>query len=344
MRYFRIAYVLCLFIIMLGTLQAQDRTNLLPVFAPITPETGTLCDRDAARRLWDGVNEFRRRNNLLPLAFSPLLCQVAQDHVYDLASRPANNIGNQYIRGDGTFLTDWLRGVNYQPYFDTDYVADMRSWVVTNIAPDPTIDTPGVLEYLYNRLPDELLYQQTLSSDYREVGIAFHQGVTRYYYVFIFGSQPNVFPIIPVNPNHKIEQRYEYAYEWDEPEIGLLIHNERHSPTGRLPATLGTVITVNISSIAAEMITCPPPNEALLDGWIRFPFTNVNPYTYFLEGGQGFNTIYVQMCDGNSTGRPNQVVINYTGGSSYPEFKTNRNIGSSKCNPCVRRFRNTSGT
>jgi|GEM_PF-5551537 len=282
-------------------------------------ETGTACDSEESRYMWAQINEYRRQQNLQPLAMNSTLCQIADEQALHIASTSIGN-SNLFVRegaGGTTSLNDWLYLVGYGSYDGgTTYVAALSPYVIADLPPTPSDGSVDLVTYMMRQQGNSHLFSNVLSTVYREIGVAYYRTATRHIYVFIFGSQPGVLPIIPIAPYYNPPNAfpYIYAYHWDEaPYVSLLFLNEHYAPSGYVQRQLGTVTHIRQAQNGDEFIECPVPGQELQNGWEIIPDTLINPYILELDGSQGVNTTYFQMCDGLRTSRMNSVTINYSG-------------------------------
>lgn len=304
-----------LFIIVFAMISLQTRGQAIPELL----ETSSSCDSREARYMWAQLNDYRRLQKLQPLAMSTQLCQVADIQALDLASRPALQIGNMRARNSAEgeiFLDDWLDEIDYARYGETEMLAALSPYVLADLAPLPGEGAVDFISYMMARLNDEHLYSNALNIIYREIGISYHKTANRHVYVFIFGSQPDVLPIIPIAPDYLPVNNlpYEYAYRWNRStDVGLLFLNERFAPSGYSADTIGAVTYVRRADDAENEVDCPRAREVLENAWETMPLTDVRPYPLELVDRIGVQTIYFQMCDAAGHSIINSVTLDYPG-------------------------------
>lgn len=308
----------------------------------IYPETGTDCDSDEARFMWEDINGFRTDTGIMPVAFSQTLCEIAEDHLNDLVLRI--EIDNRQERSDGTYLADWLSESNYRQYrgFDADdYVARMVVWISPDLDLLRNGINPGIVEWNWNQVDTNGLYGMISNSNYREVGLAYQvvpevNGTLQHYAVFIFGSQPGTFPVIPVylandgsisRPANPLPDGYtgvNYAYEATDPTIGLIFHTENIDGYERGVAIIdengaqgispGEIQYVRYAASPDDRVTCPAPNQQLPDGWINYSQLHLHTFS----GSNGLTILHFQLCDGLEHDAMTSVTIDYIGGIRPP--------------------------
>ncbi len=276
--------------------------------------TGTLCadENGHAEEMLLEINEIRAANNLLPFVFSEVLCQTVTTQMNDILARVGTPGLNMEISSDGSGLRDWLTRDGFQPYVN-EYVADFFPWSALDTpldADEGGSGYPGIIRFLFNtREPFQNLI---VNRNYREIGIAYVpslglDGVTRYYYLFIAGAQPNQLPIIPVD----LLTGVPIAQALDR-QIGLLVYTERYAPDGVSTGNvIGRVVYIRPALDEDDIENCPVPDQPLPAEWEQFTYPNTIPYPYEIIGPLGRNEIYIQLCDGRGNTTMSFTTINY---------------------------------
>ncbi len=261
----------------------------------------------------NAINRSRIRDNLVHLVPNPVLNQIAATYVNDLAARPINSLGDVFLTSNSANLNDLLTQFGYTPY-SNGYVADFIPIVIRDFAPSQIVDT-WINDFSRPEAERTLLSRRMIregerllpffSPLYREIGIAalFNESSGRYYYVIIFGAQPNVLPVV-VAERTAINQIAQAVFTQD---VLLYIHDERIYRNGDVEA-IGAVRTMRIAEQPGEQ-TCPTNVAAsdLTGGWERY----TNEVRWMLSDGAGVKTIYVQMCDNRGRTITMSTRVNY---------------------------------
>lgn len=250
------------------------------------------CSAPQIDTLLNEINRLRLERNQPALKPNPILCEIAFQHAIDLATRPANQVGDPGRRADGSSVTDWIRDPAFAAF--RPYPADGRSGAAY------AINLSAFVSNLYG--PDQALPQTGWNTDklifsdiFREIGLAYvyNVNVNRHHYVLVVGARPNVLPVIAVDPVNKFDiiDRSPLA------QVSLIIHNEKFRPLGSVNY-LGALAFIHISQsppAAAQDVGRLIPCDDLAKGARQnyFPFLD-----YIVTGGVGEHTIYVRMCDG----------------------------------------------
>jgi|GEM_PF-4673855 len=280
-------------------LQETQSTTLNP---ETVGEIGLTVD---TVQILNDMNYFRVREGHVPLVPNTILNAIAERHANDLTARDTN-VGEVFVRSDGTVIDDWITELGYPEYANavevqSSYLPDATVIITReerNITPDNFVDVwlQDDFASYHNQMNRPFLDRM-----YREVGISYKQisGTGTRYYVIVFASQPNALPVI-INPtltgtNITTDQllREVRSLDWstvNSRDITLLLSNEYTFPNGNGGA-VGEIVYTKISE-ANEDVTCPTtPNPP--EGW-EFYQPQIN---FTLSQGLGLKTIYIYMCD-----------------------------------------------
>jgi hypothetical protein len=247
--------------------------------------------------------------------------QVAQEYASDLQQRIPNFTGDPFRNSREMDISTLLREIGY-PSYSNGYKVDFVPIIVRNVSPTEIVDywiadANGERQILSLRISQGgEQFLPIFSPAYREIGIGYQQDVDsgRYFYVFVFASQPQVLPIIvAARPN-----LYEISTTVSTPNIFVFIPNENVRPFGE-GDIIGAVRYMHISEVPEQL---PCPTQASEDWDI---YANENEFQ--LSDGYGLKTIYVQLCDNSNRTvlssaqvyyvDPN-IAVEVTPGGSFP--------------------------
>ncbi|MCU0498310.1 MAG: PKD domain-containing protein [Anaerolineae bacterium] len=208
-------------------------------------------------------------------------------------------------------VRDWIRiEETFLAYPSEDYPVDMRHFV------SQVYDLNAVIDFIQSNNSE--IFDIFTELEYREIGIGYispREGCTPCYhhYVFIVGSQPNVIPLLPyqpdpdstVDPENNINAEHLLVRNFQTTEITFWLPNERYY-RGPDRGTIGEISLFQVSESRAnlEAETCPQSEG---NGWQRY---NLRA-SYNVTSGLGDKTLYVKLCDqlGRSTIREMAVRV-----------------------------------
>ncbi len=284
-------------------------------FFVVSAQQGDALSEDQ-RILLDSVNRVRVTlgRKLTPLVPNPTLNQVAQAFLDDLLTRPLDGFYNFLLNGedisavlaqygypsyDGAFVADLVavRVRDYTPanvvdFMVSDYANSTRNGLV------PQIESLRMSQGRTNGVPAQHPFYHRA---YREIGIAYapNDENGRFYYLFIFASHPESFPVVIAEPGR--------PYVLNAPlttadAIVYLPNEDARDPNSG--ALVSDFEFVRFSEQPGEALTCPP---SVSDPWQSFDIAL--PYRF--SEGMGERTLYVQLCDaaGRSVTTSARVVI-----------------------------------
>lgn len=283
--------VLFLYLLLSAAQVPISRAQQPAPLAVMSPEEITILNN---------INIARLPRNLSPLYPNAMLYEAARRHAQDLASRPANNLGDTMRGQDGSTAQDWLRQIGYPAYAD-GYVVGLIAFVSAYQPPADIVNF-----WLSNNLT-ERERNRILESDFREIGVAYtyNQVTGIRYYVILFAAQPNVLPIIITSP----EAPGVILQSTSANQVLLWIHNENSHPQGD-GHSIGSVRDIRVSNDPTFSDVSSDPNE----GWQPY----VSQLSWLLPPGMGEKTIYVQMRDAIGNETTTSASINYTGDLPLP--------------------------
>jgi hypothetical protein len=269
----------------------------------------------------EDINEARLKQNFMPLAPNPILCQAAQTHAISLASRNKDDLLNQSLdkrleNGVATGIEEWIARTSYGAYGNNRYAVALFAFV-------SEVDNPSKI---FDQL-DKNAHGFLFSPLYRQIGIGYieHETLGYYIYVLAFGSQPNQLNPIPLD-NTTPDTRYKINNDFSSRRILLALPDEQFQPTGDLNV-IGNVFSIEISQKPMQ------PNETPFSTTCTLPETNVQPYSnfveYFVDGSLGTHTIWVRMCDAVGRMIVMSVDVSIMGeGAVVPPDRANPNVAS----------------
>ncbi len=278
-------------------------TLTLSVSAQSTGDSSAV-DAQNLTTVLNSINDLRRKENLVLLVPNDSLNQLADFYLRDLAARPIDNLGDTLVTRDKENLETLLDRYQYQAFSD-GYIADIVPLVVRGFGPgqiisywnqnfrnDPTLLSRQMVRQGTTTLP-------MFSRFYREIGIAYQENKDngRNYYVFVFGAQPNVLPIMVADFNAKNQ----IATTVSSRDVLLYINDENSHRPGGLDF-IGGIQNMRVSE-QQEDLDCP---TSLTPDWK--PYENVIQLE--LSDGFGLKTIYVELCD--AAGKKVSVKTNVT--------------------------------
>jgi len=281
-------------------------TLTLRVFAQSTSDPNLMT-------ILNTINDLRRKENLVLLVPNDSLNQLAAFYLNDLLARPIDNLGDTLVTRDKENLETLLDRYQY-PAFSDGYTADIVPLVVRGFG-------PGQIISYWNqnfRNDSSLLSRQMVrqgtttlpmfSRFYREIGIAYQENKDngRNYYVFVFGAQPNVLPIIVAD----FSARNQIATTVSSREVLLYINDENsHRPGG-----LDYIGGIQNMQVSEQPITADCPTGFSSD-WEAYQ----NAMPFELSDGFGAKTIYVRLCDANGKSLDVSTTLTYAPATPLPE-------------------------
>lgn len=239
----------------------------------------------------NSMNELRRRENDVPLTANEKLNIAAQRLLDDIFIRNLNDLGDTLQLSDGTGINQLLQQAGYESY-NGYYEVDVATLIVRDFNPAQVVidywnrnyeDTDGLQSKLM--LEDRYPYIPIYAT-FREVGIAyrFNEVNNRHYYVMIFATQPDVFPIFitQLTSNDVISTT-------SVPDIIVHVPNyiTRLDYDGFIMQNRIEYVRISESSSTQD---CPQFGDDL---WQNYR----ENYQYTLSEGTGTKQVYVQLCD-----------------------------------------------
>ncbi len=266
--------------------------------------------------LLDSINRARVTlgRKLTPLVPNPILNDVAQAFLDDLLTRPLDGFYNFLLGGSdisevlaqhgypsyaGAFVADLIpvRVRDYTPanvidFLVSDYASSTRNGLI------PQVESLRMSQGRTNGVPAQHpLYHRA----YREIGIAYaaNDENGRFYYLFVFASHPESFPVVIAEPGR--------PYVLDAPlttadAVVYLPNEDARDPNS------GSLVSDFEFVRFSEQLTAPQSCPSSAGGaWL--PFDIVMPYRF--SEGSGERTLYVQLCDaaGRSVSTSARVMI-----------------------------------
>ena len=263
--------------------------------------------------LLNSINDLRRKENQVLLVPNDALNKLADFYLSDLLARPIDNLGDTLVTRNKENLETLLERYQYPPFSD-GYTADIVPLVVRGFGPaqivsywnqnfrnDPTLLSRQMVRQGTTTLP-------MFSRFYREIGIAYQENKDngRDYYVFVFGAQPNVLPIIVAD----LSARNAIAETVSSRDVLLYINDENSHRAGGLDF-IGGIQNMRVSE-QQDDLDCP---TGFSTDWEPYQ----NAIQWELSDGFGLKTIYVQLCDSTGQKRTSSTSVNYAPATLVPD-------------------------
>ncbi|MEO1291083.1 MAG: hypothetical protein AAFV93_25390 [Chloroflexota bacterium] len=264
------------------------------------------------------MNALRRAENRAPLTSNELLNEATQILMDDVVQRNLLDRGDTLSLSDGTNISQLLEQLGYQSYngfYEVNVVslilrippADAINYWNQNNDTEAGLESQQMLQNIIGDLP--IFFDR-----FREVGIAyqFNEENERHYYVLVFASQPDVFPvsITEIESNDVITST--------ESER-VLVHVPNYVIARNLNAYIlrDEIEFVRISE-ESTALSCPT-NASQSAEWETYR----KNYEYTLSPPQGEKIIYVQLCDANGNTVTETVEILFGSVDNRPSTSDN---------------------
>jgi uncharacterized protein YkwD len=243
------------------------------------------AQQDLAAQFYDLVNEARLDKGLAPYGSSKQLIAAAQRHADDLAAHGFTS-DDVHEGSDGSTIEQRITEAVYAAWTQNggELIAGESVWTGT------------IEDGMAYFLEDAPRSENILSPIYREIGIGVAADANgQNYYVLNFGARPNVLPIF-INDGDA---------NTDNPEIAILLTNEKARPGGKGSVFMGQAIEIRIN------------NEPVFEDLPWQSWEQLVPWT--LPNTPGEHTVYVQFRDAaNRTAASVDTVILGEGAITVP--------------------------